>query len=220
MNKEEKAAYMKIWRKNNRARCNAHSRRYWYKKRYGIILPIPPRNYILPPPLRRKNLTEEERKEKRKIYWQRYEEKYPERVKKQRKRQYKKRKLRQRKYMKNYFMKIKLEVFRHYSPELKCNKCGFSDLRALQIDHIFGGGVTHLKKTNGRLYPWIIKNNFPVGFQVLCANCNWIKRFENNEVRGRGNKNEITIHNQKMEIQNQPTQSKPTYHNMWCDRKW
>ena len=65
----------------------------------------------------------------------------------------------------------------------KCKKCGFLDKRGLQLDHIKGDGY---KERNGRtLYKRLldmdleeVKNNY----QILCANCNWIKRFENNEV--------------------------------------
>ncbi|MCK9370314.1 helix-turn-helix domain-containing protein [Candidatus Dojkabacteria bacterium] len=62
----------------------------------------------------------------------------------------------------------------------KCNRCGFSDLRALQIDHINGGGSKEITK----YYKKMIKEA-PGKYQILCANCNWIKRVENNEVRPR-----------------------------------
>lgn len=65
-----------------------------------------------------------------------------------------------------------------------CVGCGFSDVRALQIDHKNGGGVKELK-TTGRLayYYRVLRelNNGIIRFQILCANCNWIKRHENNE---------------------------------------
>ena len=69
--------------------------------------------------------------------------------------------------------------------------CGFSDWRALQLDHINGGGTKARKhcsnKTDCALvyYNWIIKNPDEAKkvFQLLCANCNWIKRFTNNELK-------------------------------------
>ena len=69
-----------------------------------------------------------------------------------------------------------------------CAKCGFSDARALQIDHIDGGGYIERKdKTKTRTtYHKRVMESFLAGenkYQLLCANCNWIKRFENNEVR-------------------------------------
>ena len=69
----------------------------------------------------------------------------------------------------------------------KCVRCGFCDERALQIDHINGGGKRELtKKTNTQyLKDVIISTNLrEEKYQLLCANCNWIKRFENNETLG------------------------------------
>jgi len=75
----------------------------------------------------------------------------------------------------------KHRVIEHYSKgTMKC-QCGFGDIRALSIDHINGGGRGHLKSIKGNFYSWLINNNFPDGFQVLCMNCQWIKRAENNE---------------------------------------
>ena|SRR3990167_6960303 len=67
----------------------------------------------------------------------------------------------------------------------KCIRCGFSDYRALQVDHINGGGVKERKTTNSNYWNFVIRSvlNKENKFQLLCANCNWIKRFENNEVR-------------------------------------
>jgi len=64
----------------------------------------------------------------------------------------------------------------------KCNSCGFDDPRALQLDHINNDG--HEKRKSCResgetLYNRIIETKGK-GFQVLCANCNWIKKAEFN----------------------------------------
>lgn len=68
----------------------------------------------------------------------------------------------------------------------KCEKCGFSDIRALQIDHVNGGGKKeHDSLGRYGIYKRAIEQAvLPRGlrlYQVLCANCNWIKRAENNE---------------------------------------
>lgn len=65
----------------------------------------------------------------------------------------------------------------------KCFTCGFSDIRALQIDHIEGGG-TKLNKTISwsKRYLEILAGKNTVKVQILCANCNWIKRWENKEL--------------------------------------
>jgi hypothetical protein len=57
-----------------------------------------------------------------------------------------------------------------------CACCGESRLEFLAIDHTNGGGNKWRKEMNfkrGRdTYRWLIKNNFPLGFRVLCHNCN------------------------------------------------
>jgi ferredoxin-like protein FixX len=64
--------------------------------------------------------------------------------------------------------------------EIKCVQCGFDDIRALQIDHIHGGGGKHFRESGStKYYKEIIKS--PELYQILCANCNWIKRYTNNE---------------------------------------
>lgn len=73
--------------------------------------------------------------------------------------------------------------------KLACVRCGFTDIRALSIDHIKGWGTEHrrlLKTKNGQMfYRWLIDNSYPEGYQTLCMNCQWIKRRENNEERWR-----------------------------------
>lgn len=67
-----------------------------------------------------------------------------------------------------------------------CARCGFSDRRALQIDHKSGGGSKDIKARGwNRRYQEIIKDPGAalLKLQVLCANCNWIKRDENHETR-------------------------------------
>lgn len=67
----------------------------------------------------------------------------------------------------------------------KCIKCGFDDLRVLEIDHINGGGNVERRniKSPSKYYE-VIKQSILKGenkYQLLCANCNKIKRYENNE---------------------------------------
>ena len=64
----------------------------------------------------------------------------------------------------------------------KCVKCGFSDPRALQIDHIHGGGSQEEQGgSRYALFARLSKHPDPIKFQLLCANCNTIKREENGE---------------------------------------
>jgi hypothetical protein len=86
---------------------------------------------------------------------------------------------------KEYQRKRRLKILLHYSPNLICNKCGFNDVRALTIDHKNSNGSEDRKKfgSGSAFYGWIIKRDFPEDLQVLCMNCQWIKRHENNEFR-------------------------------------
>lgn len=89
-----------------------------------------------------------------------------------------------------YRVLLKREVLIHYgNSKCACVKCGFTDVRALSIDHIDGNGVQHrqaLGICGGRqFYVWLKKNNFPKGYQTLCMNCQYIKRSQEKEYGGR-----------------------------------
>ena len=65
-----------------------------------------------------------------------------------------------------------------------CVKCGFDDTRALQIDHVNGGGGQERRKvSNQKMYTLILEEvkQGSSKYQILCANCNWIKRHEKGE---------------------------------------
>lgn len=66
-------------------------------------------------------------------------------------------------------------VINHYGVVCAC--CGESEIVFLVIDHINGGGNTHRKVTGSgsNFYYWLIKNKYPIGYQVLCHNCNFAK---------------------------------------------
>lgn len=73
----------------------------------------------------------------------------------------------------------------------KCIRCGFDDPRAMQIDHVYGDGRkerTQKYKSNYSYYV-VVKELVIAGtdrYQLLCANCNQIKKVENNEVARNG----------------------------------
>ena len=77
--------------------------------------------------------------------------------------------------------KIKRQVMAHYGGNPpKCACCGETEYRFLSLDHINGHGKQHrdsLKKNGGGifLYRWLLNQNFPEGFQILCMNCNFAK---------------------------------------------
>lgn len=73
-------------------------------------------------------------------------------------------------YSKNYYYRMKDIVFSHYGN--KCACCGEEESAFLSIDHINGGGNKHRKSSGKNILSFLIKNNFPQGFQLLCYNCN------------------------------------------------
>lgn len=90
-----------------------------------------------------------------------------------------------KKYYKQYRLLKREEALDSFI-EKKCASCGIEDLRVLQVDHIEGGGWKERKLMGGGSYctqlPDLIRRN-PDKYQLLCANCNWIKKFDNNEIR-------------------------------------
>lgn len=93
---------------------------------------------------------------------------------------------------------IRFKVLEHYSKLISdsdipcCACCGINDYADfLDIDHIKGKkqmdsephliklGYSSKLKTN-ELSKWLVDNNFPAGFQILCKNCNWAKGMKKN----------------------------------------
>jgi len=69
-------------------------------------------------------------------------------------------------------------VLEHYGgTPPSCSCCGESIIEFLTVDHIDNDGAAHRRDnkiaSGGQTYSWIIKNNFPPGFQILCMNCNF-----------------------------------------------
>lgn len=102
----------------------------------------------------------------------------------------------QSKILREGYYNLKLQIFSLLGG--KCKHCGFSDRRALQIDHVNGGGGQEIRTlgTGPKYYNHVLLSISMAEnrYQLLCANCNWIKRFENNEHRGlakRLNKQEV-----------------------------
>jgi mannosyltransferase OCH1-like enzyme len=103
----------------------------------------------------------------------------------QRIRQYKQRwKERNPDYGRILWQRTKERVFEAYGH--RCAKCGFSDKRALQLDHVQDDGYKHRiihstgRKSNKTQAAWYdaMRHYQPDRYQILCANCNWIKRYE------------------------------------------
>jgi hypothetical protein len=66
----------------------------------------------------------------------------------------------------------------------KCCFCGYDDVRCLQRDHIHGGGTEEHRRIGSHgILNKILSNpeKYKKEYQMLCANCNSIKKYENNE---------------------------------------
>ncbi len=67
----------------------------------------------------------------------------------------------------------RMRCLRHYGgPNPRCSCCGETHSEFLSIDHTDGGGNKHRQEIGYDIYRWLIKNNFPPRFRVLCMNCN------------------------------------------------
>lgn len=97
------------------------------------------------------------------------------------KEQYAKHREYRKRYSIEYNKKMKLAI--HALLGDTCIKCGFSDWRALQIDHINGGGHKEKVGMTKNYYKTVLEKILSGSeeYQLLCANCNWIKRYENKE---------------------------------------
>lgn len=78
-----------------------------------------------------------------------------------------------------HYATCKLLVFQHYGQQCVC--CGERELSFLTIDHVNNDGKSDvwesgIRITGIKLYARIVKNNFPIKYQVMCMNCNFGKR--------------------------------------------
>lgn len=68
-------------------------------------------------------------------------------------------------------------VVGHYGG--RCSCCGEKEFLFLEIDHVNNDGKQHRKKigTSAKaMVKWLMDNDFPDNFQILCANCNQGKK--------------------------------------------
>jgi hypothetical protein len=84
--------------------------------------------------------------------------------------------------MKEKNLKIRNKVLHAYGGEQPyCNCCHETIKQFLTVDHINNDGAEHRKSLSkgknktSSLYRWLVKNNFPKDFQLLCWNCNTAK---------------------------------------------
>lgn len=85
----------------------------------------------------------------------------------------------------------------------KCVKCGFSDIHILQVDHIMGGGGEQIKKlgwSNWHVYRFYRAHQDLITqeLQLLCPNCNALKRIDNDEMPYRKHR-KLQVHRKDFE---------------------
>ena len=69
---------------------------------------------------------------------------------------------------------IRQKVLEAYGSRCVC--CGIDHPIFLSIDHVNNDGAAHRKTVgSAQLMYWLIQQNFPAGFQILCHNCNRAK---------------------------------------------
>ena len=103
--------------------------------------------------------------------------------------------------------RIRLEAMNYISDELKCSNpnClvpgGCRDIRALQIDHINGGGNKESREIGKgfrnyqiRYWKYILalpQEEVRKRYQILCALCNTLKMWDNNEFYSKDKKEKL-----------------------------
>jgi len=86
-------------------------------------------------------------------------------------------------------LKAKIDALTHYgNGKCACVQCGESRLACLSIDHINGNGAQARRENHAKVgsnfYKWLRHKGYPDGYQTLCMNCQYVKRYINNELGG------------------------------------
>ena len=148
-NLQKRLAYNRSWRKRNPQKVKE------YNRKFNIKHPWWTRNYY--------------HQEKWKKWQEEYSKKYY---------QLNKQQIRERTKQRNRRIKMECLIAYGGNPP-KCVCCGEAILEFLTIDHVNedGNKMRMVHGTGNSFHGWLIKNNFPKGFQILCFNCNCAKGF-------------------------------------------
>lgn len=80
-------------------------------------------------------------------------------------------------YHKERHRKLKAQVVEHYGG--KCACCGEEEILFLSVDHIDENGAEMRKSgshpTGTQFFQWLVRQGYPLDFQILCYNCNIAK---------------------------------------------
>jgi hypothetical protein len=104
---------------------------------------------------------------------------------------------------------IRQEVLTHYGDgKCACVKCGYdNNIAALSIDHIKGNGAEHRREIGvieSNFCNWLKRHGFPEGYQTLCMNCQFIKKFEERGCRNaetKGSSSLISVRQMRFEAE-------------------
>jgi hypothetical protein len=79
-------------------------------------------------------------------------------------------------WSKEYHRRMRLAILEAYGNRCVC--CGEESPYFLSIDHVNNDGAADRKNGNKSraFYRFLIRNNFPSDYQLLCMNCNWGKQ--------------------------------------------
>jgi hypothetical protein len=124
---------------------------------------------------------ERQRNQRRTPYQRQWQAEHPEQVRASKQAYREQTREKERAYSISKRIRNRLEVLNALGG--KCVRCGIDDWRVLQIDHINGGGSKERKQVTSidRYYKDMLHS--PEKYQVLCANCHQIKRYEEHEGR-------------------------------------
>lgn len=113
--------------------------------------------------------------------WQNYYQKNKKIIRKNNHNWYLKNRKRSLRLSKKLHLEQKKNVIFHYSKgKMCCGCCGETTFKFLTINHKKKDGAKHRKELNngngrtsgGVIYRYLIRNDFPKGYNILCYNCN------------------------------------------------
>lgn len=124
---------------------------------------------------------ERQRNQRRVPYHRQWQAEHPEQVRASKQGYRERTRGKEREYKQSRRVRERLEVLSALGG--KCVRCGVDDWRVLQIDHVNGGGTQERRqaKSIARYYKDMLLS--PEKYQILCANCHQIKRYEEHEGR-------------------------------------
>ena len=75
------------------------------------------------------------------------------------------------------YRRVRMDALTHYGGNPpKCACCNEQHLEFLTIDHVNNDGAEHRRRRKNHVLYWELRQqNYPLGFRVLCMNCNFAR---------------------------------------------